>query len=197
MLHRWVGRPLAVAAPVIAVAIAAITAVLLVALHTLPPAAVRSEWHPWANPYQLTVCPDAPDWVTDTRVRQAIAVWKDVAKVELVEDRCPELCLFGDRWMPCTEGRILITLRDGDFATDRLDETHQTPTWATVMVPAELPAVKTRTGNLEELLLAHLLGHTLGYKHSKTQLLFLTAYPSGQVMSYPAPKMGWGMRGLR
>jgi hypothetical protein len=169
---------------------------VLTGLYASIPEVPRRPQHPWQHPYEVAICPEAPGWVTEQKLQAALAHWSGIVQAKIVEDQCMELCLT-DRWLPCTENRILIALQDGQYDPNHFDETHSALTWAAMLLPAKLPPVPGRTGDLEGIVLTHGLGHAFGWGHAKTHFGPFAAPPAGHIMHPQAQKAGWSFRGIR
>jgi hypothetical protein len=155
----------------------------------------------------VVVCSGSPKWV-DASLKTAMDFWAKHGSSfsdPVLHLDCTSWCT--DRKLPCAEGMILISLRDGQFSEEHAGETAQglsadgkTLRWASILVPEKIygePEGKQLPPNVYDLVMTHELGHAEGYEHSKTKVVGgLFAEKTGEVMNAKLTDLGWGDQGL-
>lgn len=180
---------------------------LLLYLHLAP--VITPQDREWQGVPTLWVCSAAPIWV-DTELEPAVEFWRERGMdIEVKEGRiaCFDNCNTG---YACAPNTILVDLVDTRFN----DEEHMGETRsrdvsgrleaATIFLPTvlytenplrqqELPA------DAKRLLLAHELGHALGYDHTYTPILgdWLVSHKSGHIMHPSIFSAGWSHEGIK
>jgi len=181
---------------------------VLLRLHTqIPHVPVQGEWE---SAPVVQVCSTAPEWVTES-LPAARSYWErlgyETGSVELGD--CASLCSVGDeREVPCSEGKILIDLRDqgfdGSHGGETVSPTSADREWATVLAPGAVvvgsdnPAdTRTLPEDIQDIMLAHELGHALGFGHATTRVCGPVAgHPTGHIMHPEMHSMGWSSTGI-
>lgn len=182
---------------------------LLVCLHIFGRQVVPKLRYQVGEEPRLLVCEGQIPWLGGETANRARLFWEayGYAIQELIRVPCASLatCRSGSRSLPCARGDILVSLRDGSFSEDHVGETVSSfdpatgrVEWATILLPGRLDVpVGLSRSDVEALVLAHEIGHWIGYDHVRTRLAGpFFSEPSGHLMARGVSKLGWRDAGL-
>jgi hypothetical protein len=190
------------------IALTASVVFLLLWLHLFGHPVVEQD-APWleGQVVDVLVCETAPPWAA-AAVPAAVEWWRrrGVPLSDARRSACGHLCPTDaeGRMVPCELGAIVVDLRDAAFSDENKDEAfsgrqdgHRV--WATILMAPDLTLEdpKALPSDIETLVLAHGLGHALGFTHVKTKISGpFVSIPMGHLMNPELEKLGWRDEGL-
>lgn len=117
-----------------------------------------------------------------------------------VEIDCNHLCQYGDRFAPCENGAIVVSIRDQEFSEDHQGETLLLVRDGRVLCGSILLPEKiyyTGVPDTYAKVLAHEIMTWAGYQHVWTPIVpGIHGVPTGHLMNPSLSKLGWSTRGM-
>jgi hypothetical protein len=162
-------------------------------------------------------------WITESDLTKALSFWKshgyEFGEVSYHKD-CSSIpmCFKDDERttkIACQSDVILLVLAGQHFDPNHLGETTvyvegQRQEWGTIELPSQVPPsvvsiageddllnTVTYPKDIQSLVLAHEIGHWLGYQHTYTTILGpIHSENTGHIMSPKASTIGWDAEGI-
>lgn len=159
---------------------------------------------PFTGTLPLLICKgDAPQ-VLDPKVYSLVQTHLapvNIFVLDPVEIECNQICDYGDMFLPCQPGAIVISRRDTQMTSNHagqawMEINHGTVQYGSLMLAEDLYYTGIKDAYAKTI--AHEILHWAGYQHAWTPIVpGIHAIPTGNLMNPSLNKAGWSLRGIR